>query len=223
MDLTTIRQNADHGTDHVMVDAINRRLAEEYRVLDGRAIYRIVWSDEQFEVRRGTFTDWYGHIMIRQEHNITREVKKYWYFDKPSWVLEKLVYFHNRKEMEEVAKELVQSRNGSYETVYRFYRASTKQNLPVNWRIAEFIVWRLHNPGEPVDVKKAQEIEEKEEVAYFEDQLSIESENKRSPLFVADNAVGVSTNQMIFRNSREAPLIYTESLSIGDTNANAKG
>lgn len=208
--------NRDYASDRVMVDAVNRKLAEEYRLLDGRAIYRIVWSDEQFEVRKGTFTDWYGHILIREEHNITREVKKYWYFDKPSWVLEKLVFFGNRKEMEEVTKELVNAQNGSYETIYRFYRDSTKQNLPVEFRIVDFIIWRLHNPGEKLNVEKAQAIEEKEEVAYFEDQLSVASENKRSPLFIAENAVGVSTNQMVFRNSREAKLTYTEPLTLGD-------
>lgn len=208
--------NADYNSDRQTVEAINRRLAEEFRVLDGRPIYRIVWSDEQLEMRRGTYTDWYGHILIREEHNIVREVKKYWYFDKPSWVLEKLVFFAGREELKEVTKELVNSYNGSYETIYRFYRSSTKQNLPVIPHIVDFIIWRLHNPAVPVDVDEAEQISEKEEVLYFEEELG---KDERSPLFVFENSEFVSSNQMTFKNSRNAPLIYTEPLSIGETNA----
>lgn len=200
-------------SDHVIVEAINKKLYEEYRILDGRPIYRIVWSDDQLEMRKGTFTDWYGHILIRQEHNIVRQVKKYWYFEKPCWVLEKLVWIHQEAALKEQVEELVESRNGSYEPVYSFYRSSTKQNLPVNHRVVDFIVYSLHNPGK-ADPVKAQAVEEAEEVAYFEEKLG---EGERSPLFVAENSTFVSTNQMTFRNSR--PLIYTEPLALGEAHA----
>lgn len=200
------------ASDLATIDTINRRLNDEYRVIDGRPIYRIVWSDDQLEMRKGTYSDWYGHIFIREVKNITRLVKKYWYFDKPSWVLEKLSFYASNAQMKEVLDELVEARNGSYEPVYRFYRESTKQNLPVNMRVVDFIVYSLHNPGRP-DHAKAQEVEEREEVAYFEEELG---KGERSPLFVAENSVFVSSNQMTFSNSK--PLIYTEPMTLGEQN-----
>ena len=198
-------------SDHILVDSINKRLNDEYRVLDGRPIYRIVWSDEQLEMRKGTFTDWYGHILIRQEHNIVRQVKKYWYYEKPCWVLEKLVWIHQNQALKEQIEELVESRNGTYEPVYSFYRHSTKQALPVAWRVVDFIVDKLHNPTR-ADLKKQEAIEEEQEVAYFEEELG---KGERSPLFVAENAAFVSSNQMTFKNSREPKLVYSEPLTLG--------
>ena len=167
--------------------------------LDRRPMYRIVWSEDQFEKRfSDKWTDWYGHIMIRQEYNAVRTIKKYWYVKKPCWVLEKLVFMQGQWHLKELMKELVEAHNGTYEPVYTFLDDKKLINLPVDEEIIDQIIWQLQNPTKrlPSDWKKIQEIEEANEVKYFEDQLS---ENERPPLFVWNNSAFVSTNQLKFR------------------------
>jgi hypothetical protein len=192
-------------TDRLVIDAINATLKAEYRVLDGRPIYQLVWSEDPLEKRMGTYTDWYGSIMIRQEHKCLREIKKYWYVKPPCWVLEKLVFLPRQAQMKELLEELVQAQNGTYEIIFKFWSASKGVALPVVHEVVECILNRLHNPTQlrPSDFAEIQRLEEKAEVKYFEDQLS---ENERPELFVWDNSAFVSTNQLKFRET------YTEKI-----------
>lgn len=191
-------------TDKTIIDGINQRLYDSYRVIDGRPIYRIVWSDDQLELRLGTFTDWYGHILIRQEHKALREIKKYWYLKRPCWLLEKLVFMPSEYHLKDILEELVQARNGTYEPVYVFNDRDNNP-IPVVESVVEFIINSLHNPQKRTkkDFEAMEKLEEKGEVKFFEDQLG---ENERSPLFVWDNSAFVSTNQMKFREEYKEPL-----------------
>jgi hypothetical protein len=191
-------------TDKVVVESINRKLAEEYRVLDGRPIYRLVWSDDLVEKRVGTFTDWYGHIMIRQEHRALREVKKYWYLNPPCYVFEKLVFMPREKDMQEIIEELVEARNGSYEPIYSFRKEDGTQ-LPVIWPVVERMLMVLHNPVKklPSDFAADQLLEEQAEHDYFYNEIS---KDERPELFVWENSSFVSTNQLKFKQE------YTEKL-----------
>ena len=195
-------------TDKIIIDSINRRLFEEYRILDGRPIYRIIWSEEQLEKRfSDKWTDWYGHVLIRSEYKAVRTIKKYWYLNPPCWVLEKLIFLPSSWQVKELIKELVEGHNGTYEPVYSF-RDSNNNPLPVVTEVVDFILEKLHNPTKktPKDLAKIQEIEEKEEVKYFEKELH---EGERSPLFVWDNSAFVSTNQLKFKQeySEKSDLI----------------
>jgi len=194
-------------TDRTTIDAINKRLHRDYRVLDGRPIYRIVWSGDQLEVRKGTFTDWYGSILIRQEYQAVREIKKYWYLQKPCWILEKLVFIQGVRDLEEISKELVQIRNGSYETIYVFQDKNFNP-LPVAWKVVDFIIFRLHNPVKNLVRKeidqRAEQIDEAEETAYFREQVD---EKARSELFTFENAVSVSSRQVEFKRSRKMEYV----------------
>lgn len=192
-------------TDQHTIDAINRRLFEDFRVLDGRPIYRVVWSPDQLEMRKGKFSDWYGdHIFIR-EYTAVKEVKKYWYMPEPAWVLEKLVFIHGNQALKDVSEELVNARNGTYEPIYTF--RNSKGPLPVDWEIVDFIVWRLHNPAAPVDLERMERLEDEAEVKYFEEELS---KGERSPLFVWENSAFVSTNQIKFKKENT----YVEKSSV---------
>ncbi len=159
-------------TDKVVIDSINKTLHENYRVLDGRPIYRLVWSDNQLEKRfSDKWCDYYGHILIRSEYKAVRTIKKYWH--------------------------ITQAHNGSYEPVYTF-RDAKNNPLPVVFEVVDFILQGLHAPRRRTasDMDKIREIEEAEEVKYFENELH---EGERSPLFVWDNSAFVSTNQLRFR------------------------
>lgn len=192
-------------TDKVVIDSINILLEEQYRVLDGRPIYRIVWSDDQLELRKGLYSEFYGHIFIRQ-YKAVKWIKKYWNYKEPRWVFEKLVFINGNQALKDMQDELVHSGNGTYEPIYSFI--DSKDNpLPVVWEVVEFMLWKLHNPTgvNPSLAKAALEAEEAEEVKFFEDQIH---EGERSPLFVWENSEFVSTNQIKYRES----LTYKETL-----------
>src|SRR5215471_1718428 len=106
-------------SDRILIDAINGALYREYRVLDGRPIYRIVWAPDELELRKGKYSEFYGHIFIRERVEV-KWIKKYWYLKGPCWVLEKLVFMPNHKALDEMKQELIQSGNGTYEPVYTF-------------------------------------------------------------------------------------------------------
>jgi hypothetical protein len=73
------------------ISVINKRLVERFGVsTDGRANFRVVWSDSQFEKRFGTFEVYIGQIFLREE-TCLKEVPKYPYI-KAKHVLEELKY-----------------------------------------------------------------------------------------------------------------------------------
>jgi hypothetical protein len=100
--------------------------------------FRLVWSDDTRELRTGTFTEWYGKVLIR-EYQATERVPKYNWL-KERWVLEMWC-------PPEVAynDELPESISGSYEPVFVFEDA--KHNvLPLNLRVVQILVQRLMQP-----------------------------------------------------------------------------
>jgi hypothetical protein len=200
-----------------LAEAINKSLAQEYRVLDGRPIYRLVWSANEEEVRCGNFTDWYGHILIREEYKAVRRVKKYWYYEKPSWVLEKLVFIQGHQALKEISLELVESRNGVYETIYAF-RNQENEPLPLSFGVVNFIIHKLHNPTKLTasDFADIARKEEEDEVKYFEEELR---EEGRSDLFLFDLGQFVSTSQLEFRKKRQMEYVEKTGLIEGVSDA----
>lgn len=188
--------NSDTGH----INTINRRLRDDYRVLDGRPIYRVVFSGSQYEMRKSVWREFYGHILIR-EYEATKLAPKYWYFKEPCWVLEKLVFINKQVALKEILEELVEAGNGTYEPVYVF-KDKDENPLPVYWRVVEIILWHLHHPVKmtPSDIKDVMLLEEAAEVEYFRNQLA---EGERSELFVFENSAFVSSNQHKFRQDRQ--------------------
>lgn len=189
-------------TDKLLIDAINLELARDYKVYDGRPLFRIVWSEFLYETRIGDFTDYYGSIIIREVHGV-REVPKYKYFKAPCFVLEKLVFINRISELRELLKELPEAGNGSYECLYRFANMKTEEPLSVNRNVVEIILWTLMNPRKrlPSDLLEDMHKQEIAESAYFEEALG---EGERSPLFTFQNSTFVSSNQILFKEKRHA-------------------
>ena len=185
-------------TDRTVIDAINERLHREYRVLDGRPIYRVVWSADQLEMRRGWIKEFYGHIFIREYFGV-QEVKKYWYFKHPCWTLEKLIFAANEEALKSMIEEFVESRNGIYEPVFTFIDKDSKP-LPVPMELVEAILDTLHNPRKRFasDFAEDERKVEMAEEAFFYDELSRDA---RSDLFVYDLGMWVSSNQKKYRES----------------------
>jgi hypothetical protein len=193
-------------TDKLLIDQMNEDLKEQFRVLDGRPIYRIVWSADELEVRRGLMREFYGHIFIREYFTVGPR-KKYWYFKNPCWLLEKLTFIQGQAALKEVIDELVEAVNGTYEPVFPYVDKNFNP-LPVSRLVTDIVLWRLHNPTAPLTPGQLDDIRQRieaSEVAYFEEELG---QNERSPLFVAGNAVNVSTNQLAFNKTYKQE--YTE-------------
>jgi hypothetical protein len=193
-------------TDLVLLDAINKSLASQYRVLDGRPVYRIVWSADELEVRIGMTREFYGSVFLR-EYMTCGKRPKYWYFIHPCWVLEKLVFIQGRAALEEICKELPECANGSYEPLYAF-QDKNMNPLPLSVKVVDFVLWKTQNPTHRSmsDWNDIRIKEEDAETAYFEDQLA---EDERSPLFVWENSAFVSSNQVKHREKYKKELIET--------------
>jgi hypothetical protein len=97
------------------IQAINKWLKQEFgKQIDGRPNWRIIWSEDEREVRKGTFTDWYGHIIVRTVREI-RNLRKYEYHPdwRERWILEKLIFGVPNP-------EIFNQHAGSYEPIYVF-------------------------------------------------------------------------------------------------------
>lgn len=151
---------------------------------DGRAMFRIVWADEQLEKRHGRFDIFSGPIYLRTEVGV-KEVPKYPYY-KGCWVLEKLDPYRH--------PDIVYERSKGYEPFFVF-KDGNGNPLPVNRRVVEFICRAIIEGPEKVDLDAAEAKELLDESNYFEDVLNDEG---RSPLFAAENSAFVSKNQVEF-------------------------
>lgn len=171
-------------TDRVVIDHINGMLSVRGRSLDGRPIFRIVWSSDQFELRSGLFTDWYGAIIIREVRDI-RQVHKYSYaMDR--WVLERLTFLPRENRI--IENELIGAMAGTYEPLLVFWNDDFTP-IPVHWNLVERILWNLENHRPERKNKKMIEAEEREEVEKeikeLEEQVGA---SQRSDLFAFEDA-----------------------------------
>ena len=66
---------------------LNKFLEKFGFTLDGKQIYRLVWSDSEFEWRKGVFREFLGEIFLRETIGI-KEVRKYNYIHA-RWILER--------------------------------------------------------------------------------------------------------------------------------------
>lgn len=111
------------------IDVLNRRLSEHYGVSwDGRAIYRIVWSEDQFEKRLTQYTDAGIELLVPE----VRELPKYkqWIHDK--YILENLVIVPEAQVAETTTKT-------SYEPLY-VYEDKSGFPLPPGWEVTKFLI-----------------------------------------------------------------------------------
>lgn len=136
----------------------------------GDPVVRVVWSDNQRELRRGTYNEFYGDIFIRTVTGV-KEVPKYsWISER--WVLER--WYSPEKAFD---ADLVESNSGSYEPVYVF-QDKAGNFLPLNLRVVELICSAMFNQP-PTKQQVRQEIEDMltrqdiEMQSYFEDALDM--------------------------------------------------
>lgn len=117
------------------VEEINKQLIDHFGIEtdSSNPIWRVVWSDDQFEKRFGEYTDYTpGGLFIRTVKEV-REVPKYRQWITHKYVLERLVIVpdENIPELPCVKK--------SYEPIYPFEDGQGNP-LPPKFIIAKFVI-----------------------------------------------------------------------------------
>jgi len=187
--------------DSLYIKYLNEKLEERGKSLDGRQIWRLVWSTSQREKRRGKFSDFYGNIFLREVEQV-REVPKYW--NNPNrWVLERLCYLPpnasiHREVLSQTGELDIFSpvTNGTYEPIY-FFQDGLGNPLPVTQAALEAILHRLEF-GERVKLTDSDFREEyfkevDQDARYFEAEIQ---EQGRSPLFAFENSVFMNSKNV---------------------------
>lgn len=107
---------------------VDRFLKDQGRSLDGKPLYRLVWSEDSFEWRRGNFREFYGSVFLREVADV-RYVPKYPYIDH-RWIIEK--YFPESHSEELPVYD-------HYEPIFCFQDKDSKE-LPVSLKMVEILI-----------------------------------------------------------------------------------
>lgn len=111
---------------------INDWLKSNYGyTIDGKPIFRVVWSNTQLETIFDTFTDFYGPLFLRKVTEV-RTVPKYQHL-KNRWLLEKIVFIESNE-------MLILKDKFSYECIYAF-QDKNGEPLPLIRKAVEMILY----------------------------------------------------------------------------------
>jgi hypothetical protein len=152
--------------------AINKWLATRWTTPGGEPLFKLIWSDNEREMRFGTFRDFSPEGIYLREVTEMRSVLKYNYL-KERWILESWcppeVVF---------SPELPKSIYGSYEPVWVFESKDGQYQAPT-LRVVEFLVNFLMNKEKVTPMTRRAQLRdevvarEDQEVADFMEQLEI--------------------------------------------------
>src|SRR5215831_8217323 len=118
------------------IEIINEWLTNRYTNLEKKPIYRLVWSEDIYENRLGTFrTFTEGGILIREVTEV-RKVRKYNYIHH-RWIFEMFAPGNITR-----SPELPDASGGDYVPVYVF-ESGTGTYLPPTRRVVEFLISAL--------------------------------------------------------------------------------
>jgi|SRR5215510_560826 len=132
------------------IDSLNKQLADLYGVdtVTGQPMWRIVWSEDQFEHRLGTYDDYSPAGLYLRTVTEVRWVPKYRQWIKKKYVLEHLVAIPDANMPELPATKT------SYEPIYPF-QTTSKKYLPPTIQAAKFAIELIHAAmGSRSDVAK---------------------------------------------------------------------
>lgn len=136
-------------------DTINKKLLIGGSNLLGQPLYKLVWSDNELELRRGIFREFVGPIFVRETVGV-KQVLKYNYIHA-RWILERWIppeLCYN--------PELPNSRWGSYEPIYVF-QDKFGNALPFSEKVVFFIIRLAEKQTRVTPEERLTEAQEKEE------------------------------------------------------------
>jgi len=117
------------------LESLNRQLIDHFGIdtITGQAMWRIVWSEDQFEHRYGTYTDFTPSGIFIREVTETRYVPKYRQWIREKYVLERLVI------IPEVSMSELPATKISYEPIYPF-QTDSGEYLPPRIDASKFVI-----------------------------------------------------------------------------------
>lgn len=117
------------------VESINQQLREQFGIdtISGIPIWRVVWSEEQFEYRYGTYDDITPAGLYLRTVTETRWVPKYRQWIQKKYILERLVV------IPDFNKEELPDSKISYEPIWTF-EDKFGNYLPPKYEAAKFII-----------------------------------------------------------------------------------
>lgn len=118
------------------IDRLNERLRETYGVdtVTGHAIYRIVWSEDQFEKRLSDYTKEGLKLLTPQ----LVEVPKYRQWCKERYILERLSFVESNSENNQMTIAKL-----SYEPLWTFMD-NQMNYLPPKWEVCQIVIDTVH-------------------------------------------------------------------------------
>lgn len=126
-DWSTFTSHFQIMKDIVLASSINGSLRRRYGInFKNEPVFRVVWSDDQFEDRLGTYEDYYNDTIFLRTVTCVRRVPKYSYV-KARWILERWIA---GELMEGYHDEVPGSTGGSYEPIY-VYQDANENALPL--------------------------------------------------------------------------------------------
>lgn len=123
------------------IETINKFLRNKYGIdtVSGKVMWKVIWSEDEYEYRYGTYTDWdeSGTIFLR-EVTETRYVKRINYV-KDRYILCNLQGVPIESQDELVGVKL------SYEPIWTFETPKTEKYLPPTADACEFIINTIYS------------------------------------------------------------------------------
>src|SRR5208337_861854 len=134
---------------------LNNWLRESYgKTVTGKVRFRIIWSEDIFENRKGTFNEFYGKIFLRTVTGV-RQVKKYNYisdrFILEGWVDTNMSF----------NEEVPEASHGDFTPIYVF-EDSNGNPLPVTRKAVAFMIAKIQGHIREDDEISFKEKEQKE-------------------------------------------------------------
>lgn len=122
------------------IDSINNQLVDLFGIdtVTGLPIWRVVWSEDQFEKRFGTYDDYSSEGLYIRTVTEVRVVPKYKQWLHDTYILERLVLVPDSDKEEMLEAKL------SYEPIYPFLDKNNKP-LPPKIQACKFIVDTIYS------------------------------------------------------------------------------
>lgn len=137
------------------IDQLNRKIGGEYMSIDGRALFRLVWSEASFENRHGTFREFTESGLFIREVTEVRRVRKYNYIHN-RWIFEAWAPGNLTRNI-----ELPDASNGDYVPVYVFEDRGGNY-LPPNEKVVRFLIAAVYGKVRKDEVPSQAYLEERE-------------------------------------------------------------
>jgi hypothetical protein len=135
------------------LDIINQRLEDTYGRFSDKPLYRIVWSEDQFENRFGDYEDYDDRGYFIRRVSEVRLVPKYRQWIQKRHVLERLT------EVPEINRGEIFTKI-SYEPIWVFEHAQTGEGLPPSWGAARFVIEQINEQMRTAGYTKYKDPEE---------------------------------------------------------------